>query len=61
MFDKEGNGYIVAKELRDVMINLGGDLTEADVDEMIRQADTDGDGKITFEGRPSLYYPFWSR
>ena len=50
MFDKEGSGYISAKELRDVMVNLGGDLSENDVDEMIRQADSDGDGKITFEG-----------
>jgi len=42
VFDKDGNGYISAAELRHVMTSLGEKLTEEEVDEMIREADVDG-------------------
>ena len=50
VFDKDGNGYISAAELRHVMTNLGEKLTDEEVDEMIREADIDGDGQINYEG-----------
>ena len=37
VFDKDGNGYISAAELRHVMTNLGEKLTDEEVDEMIRE------------------------
>ncbi|KAF3708556.1 Protein STPG4 [Channa argus] len=43
----DGNGYISAAELRHVMTNLGEKLTDEEVDEMIREADIDGDGQDT--------------
>uniref|UniRef100_A0A3P8Q8I3 EF-hand domain-containing protein n=1 Tax=Astatotilapia calliptera TaxID=8154 RepID=A0A3P8Q8I3_ASTCA len=46
VFDKDGNGYISAAELRHVMTNLGEKLTDEEVDEMIREADIDGDGQL---------------
>ncbi len=73
VFDKDGNGFISAAELRHVMTNLGelnfhwfppipspestlfwifllffsGEkLTDEEVDEMIREADIDGDGQV---------------
>jgi len=49
VFDKDNNGFISAAELRHVMTNLGEKLTEAEVDEMIREADVDGDGQINYE------------
>ncbi|KAI6038533.1 hypothetical protein EDC04DRAFT_2693882 [Pisolithus marmoratus] len=49
VFDKDGNGYISAAELRHVMTNLGEKLTDAEVDEMIREADVDGDGQINYD------------
>lgn len=49
VFDKDGNGYISAAELRHVMTNLGEKLTDEEVDEMIREADVDGDGQINYE------------
>jgi calmodulin len=49
VFDKDGNGYISAAELRHVMTSLGEKLTEEEVDEMIREADVDGDGQINYD------------
>ena len=50
VFDKDGNGFISAAELRHVMTNLGEELTDEEVDEMIREADIDGDGQVNYEG-----------
>ena len=50
VFDKDTNGFISAAELRHVMTNLGEKLTDEEVDEMIREADIDGDGQINYEG-----------
>lgn len=55
VFDKDGNGFISAAELRHVMTNLGEKLTDEEVDEMIREADIDGDGQVNYEG---MYYIF---
>lgn len=49
VFDKDQNGYISAAELRHVMINLGEKLTEEEVEMMIKEADTDGDGQVNYE------------
>ncbi|CAL5347269.1 unnamed protein product [Camellia sinensis] len=49
VFDKDQNGYISANELRHVMINLGEKLTDEEVDQMIKEADLDGDGQVNYE------------
>ena len=57
MFDKDGNGFISAAELRHVMTNLGEKLTDEEVDEMIREADIDGDGQVRLLARPPVARP----
>lgn len=49
VFDKDGNGFISAAELRHVMTNLGEKLNDSEVEEMINEADVDGDGQINYE------------
>lgn len=50
VFDKDGNGFISADELRYAMTNLGDKLTNEEVDILIKEADLDGDGKINCQG-----------
>ncbi|KAF0414443.1 calmodulin [Gigaspora margarita] len=49
VFDKDNNGLISAAELRQVMNSIGEKLTDEEIDEMIHEADVDGDGQINYE------------
>ena len=49
VFDKDGNGYISAAELRHVMTYLGEKLTDEEVDDIIGEGDVDGDGQLNYE------------
>ncbi|MCJ1253019.1 hypothetical protein MMC24_000826 [Lignoscripta atroalba] len=48
VFDRDNNGFISSAELRHVMTSIGEKLTDDEVDEMIREADQDGDGRIDY-------------
>ncbi|KAH9912670.1 putative calmodulin [Fomitopsis serialis] len=50
VFDKDGSGSISAMELGHVMTNRGEKLSDNKVDEMIREADLNGDGRINNGG-----------
>lgn len=49
LFDADNHGTISAKELKKVLENLGETVTDFEVEEMIKFADKDSDGLITFE------------
>lgn len=49
-FDKNGDGVITARELKMVLLNLGEKMTDDEINEMIMEADTSGDGVIDYEG-----------
>ncbi|XP_075728385.1 calmodulin-like [Rhipicephalus microplus] len=55
--DRDGNGFITADELRHFMIALGEQLPDGHVDKMIRDADTDGDGRISYDEFSALLKP----
>ena len=50
VFDQDGDGFISAEELKFLMCNLGEKLTQEEVNEMIAEADTDGDGQVNYQG-----------
>ena len=58
MFDRDGNGYIDAEELRICMINLGEKLSLEEVEEMIKEVDVDFDGRMNYEGKLFLLFCF---
>ncbi|KAG9142735.1 hypothetical protein Leryth_005496 [Lithospermum erythrorhizon] len=49
VFDRDQDGFISAKELRNVMTNLGERLTDEEAHQMIREADLDGDGLVSYD------------
>ncbi|XP_019758647.2 neo-calmodulin isoform X2 [Dendroctonus ponderosae] len=49
VFDKNNDGLISSIELRHVMTSLGERLSEEEVDDMIKEADLDGDGQVNYE------------
>jgi Ca2+-binding EF-hand superfamily protein len=48
VFDRNKDGYITAEELRQVMRSLGENLTDQELNEMMKAADANGDGIINF-------------
>mgnify|MGYP003319126910 CR=1 FL=1 len=48
IFDKDGNGTISVKELKNVMSTLGESLSDEECEEIIKEADIDGDGCINY-------------
>lgn len=48
-FDKNGDGQISEEELKEVMGGLGEKLTDAEIKDMMHDADTNRDGFIDFE------------
>ncbi|GBM41432.1 Calmodulin [Araneus ventricosus] len=49
VFDKNGDGFISPGELRQVMTNLGEKLSDEEVEDMIKEADLDGDGLVNYK------------
>ncbi|XP_050372653.1 probable calcium-binding protein CML16 [Argentina anserina] len=47
-FDRDGNGYITAAELAGSMAKMGHPLTYRELSDMMREADSNGDGVISF-------------
>lgn len=47
-FDRDGNGFITAAELAGSMAKMGQPLTYRELSDMMREADTNGDGVLSF-------------
>merc|ERR1712110_8107 len=47
--DKDSNGFISAAELTHCLAEMGMQMSEQEIDNLIYQVDVDGDGKIGFE------------
>ena len=49
VFDRDRNGYVSAEELKYAMRKLGHPITDRQADDMIAQADVDGNGLISYK------------
>ena len=50
MFDKLGEGWIMSADLRDVMQHLGERLSDIEVNDMLKEADRDNNGRVFYQG-----------
>lgn len=51
VFDLDGTGKITRQELESALKNLGENITDKNLNIIIKTLDLDGDGKISFEGK----------
>ncbi|VDI22692.1 Hypothetical predicted protein [Mytilus galloprovincialis] len=51
LFDKNGDGYVTASELKTILSNNGEKISDEELDAMVKDADVDGDGKINYQGK----------
>ena len=49
LFDSKGKGQIIPQEIISAMQILGENLTESDLEEILKEADMDSNGKISWE------------
>jgi calmodulin len=49
LYDKEGNGFIPTSCLKEILRELDDQLSDADLDGMINEIDSDGSGTVDFD------------
>lgn len=49
LFDKDGSGTVSLEEFRYVMTSEGAQMTDEDIDEIIKNVDIDGDGQMNID------------
>lgn len=49
LYDREGNGYITTKTLKEILAALDDKLNNDDLDGIIQEIDTDGSGTVDFD------------
>lgn len=49
VFDRDGNGTLSPQELKAVMAVVGEELSDQDIEELVKQADLDNDGNVSYE------------
>merc|ERR1719335_245575 len=55
-FDLDQNKFIGVAEIKHILAIVGEQATDAEMDEMIRMCDTDGDGQVTYDEFYKLFY-----
>ena len=56
-FDKDGTGSISVEELREVLVeNLGQQVSDDELDRLVKLADANGDGEIDFDEFKALMH-----
>ena len=48
-FDVDEKGFIIASDLKQAMINLGENVTDKDIEQMIKDADINEDGHVDYD------------
>lgn len=59
VFDKQGTGLLDVQELKEALKNLGEPVPEDEVNELLKMANVEGDGKFDFHGKLLSPYYFY--
>lgn len=59
VFDKNSDGFITFDELKHVMCSIGERLTDEEIEDMIKEADLNGDKKIDYKGKSKFFMLFF--
>ena len=51
VLDPEGTGTIPASQMRQVLTSFGEKLSDEEAEELIKDADPEGSGQISYEGK----------
>lgn len=54
-FDKNGDGFIESKEFEEILLNYGEVMTKSEIEEVIKLADLNNDGKIVYNGNLKFF------
>ena len=54
VFDKEGSGLVNKDHIREVILSLGEEVSDKELDDMMTSVDKDEDGFMDFEGEFEL-------
>ena len=49
IYDKNGDGFICRHELKNLMITFGADLSDAELNEVVKETDSSGDGRVSLQ------------
>lgn len=49
--DKDNDGFLTLKELKTILSHNNSGISDREIEQFFEQIDTDGDGKIDYEGR----------
>ena len=56
IFDKEGNGFVAASELKHILTNIGEKMSEEEVEEILRDCNVDGQGQLKISELVKLFF-----
>merc|ERR1712079_792124 len=56
VFDKDGNGYVSTSEIKFVLKSVGLIFTDEEIQEMVQEADIDGDQHVSFDEFQDIFF-----
>ena len=59
LFDKDKSGYIEAKEIREVTTTMGMPLSFEELEDFMKMADQNGDGKLDYNEFVKAMTKYW--
>jgi Ca2+-binding EF-hand superfamily protein len=57
VFDKDGNGFILAVEFKHILVTMGEALSEKEISEVMKEIDMDSKGMINYNEFASIIFP----